>query len=97
MRPHQPADLGPRIDAQLRERLEEAVEFVCLDALVARRRARGLPPPAADSAPDREEFTQGVRAFLEHLRATIAVDLTEAQRQKEIGRASCRERVYVLV
>ena len=44
------ADLAARIDAELRERIEEAVEFLCLDALVERRRTLGLPPPAADSA-----------------------------------------------
>ena len=32
--PNQPADLNARIEAQLRERLEEAVDFVCLEALV---------------------------------------------------------------
>jgi len=80
--PAQPADLSARIDAQLRERLEEAVDFVCLDALVQRRRALGLTPPSADNARDREEFTQGVRAFLTALRAAIAATLTEAQRRK---------------
>src|SRR5262249_14974373 len=37
--PSQPADLNARIEAQLRERLEEAVDFVCLEALVKRRQA----------------------------------------------------------
>lgn len=80
--PGQPADLAARLDAQLRERLEDAVDFVCLDAMVARRRARGLPPPAADSAPDREEFGQSVRAFLEHLGASVAAGLTPEQTRK---------------
>jgi hypothetical protein len=75
------ADLAARIDAELRERIEEAVEFLCLDALVERRRARGLPPPAADSATDRAEFTAQVRAFLERLSA-LAQDLGPEQRQK---------------
>jgi NCAIR mutase (PurE)-related protein len=78
----QPRDLGARIEAELRERIEEAVDFACLDALVERRRARGLPAPVADSARDREEFTQNVRAFLEHLRDAIAVDLTPEQRRR---------------
>ena len=83
--PNQPADLNARIEAQLRERLEEAVDFVCLDALVKRRRALALPPPVADNPRDREEFTQSVHAFLAALWDTIAPDLTEAQRQKVTG------------
>src|SRR5437763_14521275 len=78
------ADLTARIDAELRERIEEAVEFLCLDALVERRRALGLPPPAADSATDRAEFTAPVCAFLERL-AALAADLAPARRQKVAG------------
>ena len=80
--PGQPRDLAARIEAELRERIEEAVEFACLDALVDRRRARGLPAPVADSARDREEFTQSVRAFLERLRDAIAVALAPDQRRR---------------
>jgi hypothetical protein len=80
--PSQPAALSDRIDAQLRERLEEAVDFVCLGALVERRRAHGLPGPRADSASDRAEFTQSVRAFLTELQAAIAQGLDEGQRRK---------------
>jgi len=78
----QPRDLVARIEAELRERIEEAVDFACLDALVERRRAHGLPAPVADSARDRDEFTQRVRAFLEELRDAVAVDLTPEQRRK---------------
>jgi hypothetical protein len=80
--PRQPADLSTRIDEQLRERLEEAVDFVCLGALVERRRALALPVPRADSARDREEFTQSVRAFLAELQAAIVPGLDEAPRRK---------------
>jgi hypothetical protein len=80
--PNQPAALSDRIDAQLRERLEEAIDFVCLGALVERRRALGLPAPAADSASDRAEFTQSVRAFLAELQAAIVPGLDEGQRRK---------------
>ena len=69
--PHQPRDLNARIEAQLRERLEEAVDFVCLEALVKRRRALSLPAPSADNTRDREEFTLSVHAFLSELRAAI--------------------------
>jgi hypothetical protein len=80
--PSQPADLNTRIDQQLRERLEEAVDFVCLGALVERRRALALPAPRADSARDREEFTQSVRVFLAELHASIAPSLDESPRRK---------------
>ena len=80
--PTQPADLKTRIEAQLRERLEEAVDFVCLGALVERRRALGLPAPRADSATDRAEFNEGVRVFLAELQAAIAPGLDEGQRRK---------------
>ncbi|SRR6266852_2303278 len=80
--PNQPADLNARIDAQLRERLEEAVDFVCLDALVKRRQALSLPPPHTDSTRDREEFTQSVHAFLTELWNAIAPTLSDGQRQK---------------
>ena len=80
--PTQPADLNARIEAQPRERLEEAVDFVCLGALVERRRALGLPAPRADSATDRAEFTEGVRVFLAELQAAIAPGLDEGQRRK---------------
>jgi hypothetical protein len=80
--PNQPGALNDRIEAQLRERLEEAVDFVCLGALVERRRALGLPAPRADSATDRAEFTEGVRVFLAELQAAIAPGLDEGQRRK---------------
>ena len=80
--PNQPADLNARIEAQLRERLEEAVDFVCLEALVKRRRALSLPAPSADSTRDREEFTQSVHAFLAELRSAIVPTLNEQQREK---------------
>jgi hypothetical protein len=78
----EPRDLTARIEAELRARIEDAVDFACLDALVARRRARGLPAPVADSARDREEFALSVRGFLERLRDAITVGLTPEQREK---------------
>jgi len=78
----EPRDLSARIEAELRERIEEAVDFACLDALVERRRAHGLPAPVADSARDREEFARSVRAFLERLRDTFTAGLTPEQHAK---------------
>ena len=73
-------DLLSLIDAELRDRLEEAIDHACLEAMVAARRAAGAPPPVADDARDREEFTASVRALLERLRDEIPADASEAGR-----------------
>ncbi len=80
--PGQPRDLHSRIEAQLIERIEEAVDFVCLDALVQTRRAHGLAEPAADSERDRAEFTASVQAFLARLQHELLTDLTDEQRRR---------------
>jgi hypothetical protein len=85
--PSQPGDLNARIDAQIRERLEEAVDFVCLEIMVERRRTRGLPAPAADSAEDRAEFTAAVHAFLEHLESDLTSDLIPTDRRRVLHAA----------
>ena len=77
--PSQPGTLHSRIEAQLIERIEEAVDFVCLDALVQTRRAHGLADPAADSERDRAEFTASVRAFLARLQRELLTELTDEQ------------------
>jgi hypothetical protein len=81
-RPGQPRDLLALVEHEVRERLEEAVDYVGLEALVESRRARGLPPPAADSAADREEFAARTRAFLERLTDSLRPTLAEAERRK---------------
>jgi hypothetical protein len=81
-RPGQRRDLLALVEAEVRERLEEAVDYVSLEAMVESRRARGLPPPAAESTADREEFTARARAFLERLAAGIGPALGEAERRK---------------
>ena len=88
--PSQPGDLNARIDAQIRERLEEAVDFVCLEIMVERRRTRGLPATAADNAEDRAEFTAAVHAFLEHLEEDLTGDLAPAdhRRVRDAARAA---------
>jgi hypothetical protein len=70
--PNRAHDLATRIEHEVRERLEEAIDFVCLDALVRARQARGLAAPAADSAADRAEYAQHVLAFLRLLDAEVA-------------------------
>jgi hypothetical protein len=74
--PDRSADLGTRIEFEVRERVEEAVDYVCLEALVRARRARGLPPPAADNAADKRAYTANVVALLERLRSEIPAGLT---------------------
>src|SRR5207244_12957984 len=69
--PDRSHDLDTRIEHEVRERLEEAIDFVCLDALVRTRRARALPAPVADNAADRAEYTQHVLAFLRLLQAEV--------------------------
>lgn len=80
--PDRSHDLVARIEYEVRERVEEAVDYVCLDALVRERRARGLAPPAADSADDRRAYTDKVVAFLRLLRRELTGALSvEAQRK----------------
>ena len=69
--PNRSHDLAARIEHEVRERLEEAIDFVCLDALVRARQARGLPVPVAESAADRAEYAQHVLAFLRLLDAEV--------------------------
>jgi hypothetical protein len=85
--PEQPRDLHARIDAQLAERLEEAVDFVCLDALVHARQSEGLAAPAADSEEDRAEFTASVEAFLGRLERDLLGPLPVEQQQRLRQRA----------
>ena len=81
-RPDQPRDLLSLVDAEVRERIEEAADFVSLDVMVQSRRARGLPPPVADNTQDRQEFEAGVIAFLERLAADLSEGLSAEQRRK---------------
>jgi hypothetical protein len=66
-----PRGLGERIEAAVAERLEEAVEFVCMDLLVQLRRAHGRPAPVAKSGSDRQEFQGLVREWLLYLRGGL--------------------------
>jgi hypothetical protein len=69
--PRPASDLLSRIDAGIRERIEEAVDDACLTALVRAREAAGQPAPVADNADDRAEFQGLVRDFLVRLRKDI--------------------------
>ena len=77
--PDRSHDLGTRIEHEVRERLEEAIDFVCLEALVKTRRARGAPAPVAENPTDRAEYETHVSAFLRLLTAEVrAADVTRA-------------------
>lgn len=80
--PNDPRGLAERIEALVRERIEEAVEFVSLDLLVQIRRAQGRPAPEATSANDRQEFQGLVRELLLHLRAEFVKGLAPEDLQK---------------
>jgi hypothetical protein len=75
-----PRNLRERIDAQLRERLEEAAEMAALELLIALRRKTARPAPREDSAADREEFRALTDAVLEALDRAFAAELPQAER-----------------
>jgi hypothetical protein len=74
--------LDTRIEIEVRERLEEAVDYVCLEALVRSRRAAGQPPPAADNAAEKRAYTENVLALLRLLRHDLGDTLTPDQQGK---------------
>ena len=65
-------DLTSRIESEIRERIEDALDAACLDVLVKTREMRRLPPPAAGNERDRAEYQSEVRTFLELLDAHFA-------------------------
>lgn len=76
--PHQHGDargLVERIEAQLRERLEEAVEMAALKLMVDLRSETGRPAPESTSTADRAEFQAITRALLTRLRAAFLAEL----------------------
>lgn len=87
-RPDQPRDLHTLIEGEVRERIADAVDSVSLEAMVERRRGRGLPEPVADSPRDRAEFNAGVQAFLERLRAELLPALPADQQDKAVQAAT---------
>jgi len=86
--PRVPApDLLSRIDAGIRERLEEAIDDACLTALVRGREVSGRPAPVADSVEDRAEFQNLVRDFLHRLQS----DMPAATARDPIAGPAARE------
>jgi hypothetical protein len=77
----EPRDLIARVDDEVRDRIGEAVDFVCLEAMVHARRASGQPAPAPDSAADRAEFDARVEQFLARLAGAMTPALDADQRR----------------
>jgi hypothetical protein len=77
----EPRDLLARVDAEVRERIGEAVDFVCLESMVAARRTSGSPAPVADSQTDRAEFDRRVETFLTQLENAMLPALDTERRR----------------
>ena len=77
----EPRDLIARVDAEVRDRIGEAVDFVCLKTMVESHRAGGLPAPVAESASDRAEFDGRVETFLTRLADAMLASLDAEQRR----------------
>jgi len=76
--PHQHGDgrgLMDRIQAQLRDRIEEAVEMAALKLMVDLRAATARPAPESTSTTDRTEFETTSRALLAWLRDVYVAEL----------------------
>src|SRR5262245_34804474 len=75
-----PRGLRERIDAQLAERIEEAVEMAALHLLVELRKRHGGPVPESDSRADRDEFVMLSADLLSYLDEAFAAEASPAQR-----------------
>ena len=81
--PHQhddPRGLVERIEAQLRERIMEALDMAGLNLMVDLRQRQGRPAPETSSDADRREFEQIVRNLLTHLQDAFSAELAAEQR-----------------
>ncbi len=67
-----PRGLLGRIEAQLGERIDEAVEMAALSLLVELRARHNRPAPENDSKADRDEFQALARDLLGYLREALA-------------------------
>jgi hypothetical protein len=76
-----PRGLIERIDAQLTERIDEAVEMAALHLLVRLRERHHRPAPDTDSRADREEFRALAEDLLVYLGGAFEAELAGGQRQ----------------
>jgi hypothetical protein len=77
-----PRGLRERIEAQLIERIEEAVEMAALHLLVELRKRQGRPAPETDSRADRHEFALLTTDLLRYLGEAFERELGEGQRRE---------------
>ena len=77
-----PRGLRERIDAQLAERIEEAVEMAALHLLVELRKRQKAPAPESDSRADRDEFAMLAADLLAYLGEAFEAALSPAQRSE---------------
>ncbi len=85
-----PCGLLGRIEAQLGERIDEAVEMAALSLLVELRARHNRPAPENDSKADRDEFQALARDLLGYLREALAADIS-AERRAAMAEAEGRE------
>jgi hypothetical protein len=94
---HDPRGLIERIEAQLRERIAEAVDMAGLALMVDLRRRRGRAAPDTSNDADRREFEQLAAGLLAHLRDALRAELGGEERdeldQAEASRQEPRERL----
>ena len=83
---HDPRGLGERIQAQLGERIDEAVEMAGLKLMVDLRTRHGRPAPETSSEADRREFEALAGDLLAHLRNALHAELG-AEDRAELERA----------
>ena len=81
-----PRGLIERIDAQLAERIEEAVEMAALHLLVELRKRHNRPAPETDSRADREEFQTLAADLLAYLGLAFETGLS-SERRPDLVRA----------
>jgi hypothetical protein len=85
-----------RIESQLAERIEEAVEIAALHLLVELRKQHKRPAPETDSREDREEFQALADDLLAHLGRAFDAELDPERRpgleRARDGGADPRER-----
>src|SRR5262245_29476006 len=76
----EPQSLRERIDAQLRERIEAAVEMAALELMVEARKRQQKAPPEENNSRDRAEFHATADEVLEHLHRAFRTGLPPADR-----------------
>jgi len=80
-----PRGLRERIDAQLTDRIDEAVEMAALHLLVQLREHHDRPAPENDSREDRDEFAALAADLLAYLGKAFEAELTADQRRELDG------------